>query len=65
MSAKRRDSGTDRTSEDTEMDEIREFLEADAVEVKADPTFKKELRDKLWEVVESKARHAKTRGSHR
>jgi len=65
MSAKRRDSSTDRTSEDTEMDGIREFLEADAVEVKADPTFKEELRDRLWELVESKARHAKTRGSHR
>ena len=65
MSAKRRDSSTDRTSEDTEMDEIREFLEADAVEVKADPTFKEALRDQLWAVVESQARHAKTRGSHR
>ena len=65
MSAKRRDSSTDRTSEDIEMDGIREFLEADAVEVKADPTFKDALRDKLWELVESKARHAKTRGSHR
>ena len=65
MSAKRRDIKLELPSEDIAMDEIREFLEADAVDVKVDPAFKEELRDKLWDVVESKARHAKIRGSHR
>jgi hypothetical protein len=65
MSAKRRDPESDRTSKGIAMDEIREFLEADEVEVKVDPAFKEALRDQLWDVVESQARQAKTRGSHR
>ena len=33
------------------MDELREFLEGDLVEVRADPEFKERLRHKLWEMI--------------
>jgi len=36
-------------------DELREFLSADLFEVPADPAFKNRLREKLWELVESRA----------
>jgi hypothetical protein len=32
-------------------DELREFLEADLVDVPADPDFKERLRRKLWDLV--------------
>jgi len=32
-------------------EELREFLSADVLEVKADPVFKEELRTKLWRIV--------------
>ena len=47
------------------MDEIQEFIEADGLDVNADPAFKKELREKLWELVQSKARHANACGRSR
>ncbi len=34
------------------LDELREFLEADVVEVRADPEFKERLRRKLWRMVQ-------------
>ena len=37
-------------------DELREFLEADALDVRADPTFKERLRRELWEIVRSRVR---------
>jgi hypothetical protein len=37
---------------DFSSDELREFLEADGLEVSADPAFKERLRRKLWELVE-------------
>ncbi len=36
---------------DYTLDELREFLEADALEVRADPEFKERLRRKLWDLV--------------
>lgn len=33
------------------MDELREFLEADLLDVRADPEFKERLRRKLWKIV--------------
>jgi hypothetical protein len=33
------------------MDELREFLEADLIDVRADPEFKERLRRKLWDLV--------------
>ncbi len=65
MSANRRDPELDETSKDTAVDEIREFLEADGLDVKADPAFKKELRETLWDLVRSKARHDGPRGRSR
>jgi len=38
------------------LDELREFLEADLVEVPVDPDFKERLRRQLWAMVESRAR---------
>ena len=35
-------------------DELREFLEADGLDVRADPTFKERLRRQLWEIVRSR-----------
>ena len=37
-------------------DELREFLEADGLDVRADPTFKERLRRQLWEIVRSRVR---------
>ncbi len=39
---------------DFTMDELREFLEADHLDVRADPVFKERLRDKLWDLVQSR-----------
>ena len=65
MSAKRRDPEFEETSEDAGMDEIREFLDANGLDVKADPVFKQELREKLWDLARSKARHDNARGKSR
>ena len=41
---------------DFTMDELREFLEADHLEERADPKFKEQLRKKLWNLVQSRFR---------
>ena len=41
---------------DFTMDELREFLEADHLDVRADPVFKERLRDKLWDLLQSRFR---------
>ncbi len=41
---------------DVSMDELGEFLEADLLDVKADPEFKERLREKLWSLVQSQLR---------
>jgi hypothetical protein len=33
------------------MDELREFLEGDRLDVRADPAFKERLRRRLWDMV--------------
>ena len=43
---------------DFTMDELREFLEADHLEVRADPKFKEQLRKKLWDMVQSRFRRS-------
>ena len=40
----------DGTSEVT-MEELREFMEGDALDVPANPEFKERLRKNLWEMV--------------
>jgi hypothetical protein len=37
------------------LQELREFLEADPLEVPADPGFKERLRRKLWDLVAGRA----------
>ena len=41
---------------DFSIDELREFLEADLVDVKIDPEFKERLRKQLWDLVQDHAR---------
>jgi hypothetical protein len=41
---------------DFSIDELREFLEADLVDVKVDPEFKERLRKQLWDLVQDRAR---------
>ena len=41
---------------DFSIDELREFLEADLVDVKVDPEFKERLRKQLWDLVQENAR---------
>ena len=36
------------------MDELREFLEGDTLDVRADPEFKERLRRKLWEMMRAR-----------
>jgi hypothetical protein len=51
MSTKREDSAVDDGLMNFTMDELREFLEADLIDVRADPEFKERLRRKLWDLV--------------
>ena len=48
---------------DFSIDELREFLEADLVDVKVDPEFKERLRKQLWDLVQERARGPQ-RSSH-
>ncbi|HEY5657066.1 MAG TPA: hypothetical protein VIY27_04690 [Myxococcota bacterium] len=36
------------------VEELTEFLEADTLDVRADPLFKERLRRELWEIVRSR-----------
>jgi hypothetical protein len=38
------------------LDELREFLEADLVDVPVDVDFKENLRNQLWDMVETRNR---------
>ena len=40
---------------DVTLDELREFLEADMMDVKVDPAFKERLRKKLWDLVQEQS----------
>lgn len=40
------------------VDELREFLEGDRLDVRADPEFKERLRRKLWDMVRARAGRA-------
>jgi hypothetical protein len=58
MSAKVERPSMDDAAMDFTPDELREFLEADRLAVRADPAFKERLRRKLWAIV-------RLRGDHR
>jgi hypothetical protein len=47
---------TEDTLTDFSIDELREFLEADLLDVQVDPEFKERLRRQLWELVQQHAR---------
>jgi len=55
MSTKHRGTNFDDELSDVTLDELREFLEADMMDVKADPAFKERLRKKLWDMVQSQS----------
>jgi len=59
MSTKRNEEVMDESAMDFTMDELREFLEADLLDVQADPDFKERLRKKLWAMLEAR----RSRGS--
>jgi hypothetical protein len=54
MRDKRGDSGLAESSREITMDELREFLEADLFGATADPEFKEELRQTLWDFLQSR-----------
>ena len=58
MSANRadEDAAVDETFMDFTMEELREFLEADLIDVRADPEFKERLKQQLWKMVQAQAR---------
>jgi hypothetical protein len=47
------------------MEELAEFLEADLADVAADPEFKYSLRERLWELVQSRNRARRPGGGSR
>ena len=55
MSTKQDDMTFENQFSDVTLDELREFLEADMMDVKADPEFKERLRKKLWDLVQAQS----------
>ncbi len=51
MTSNRGKQPMDEGAMDVTQEELREFLEADHLDVRADPRFKERLRRKLWEIV--------------
>jgi hypothetical protein len=45
----------DEAAMEVSMEELREFLEGDLLDVRADPAFKERLRRKLWDMVRARA----------
>jgi hypothetical protein len=47
------------------LEELREFMEADLVDVHSDPEFKHSLRNRLWELVQARnAQRGRGSGRH-
>jgi hypothetical protein len=63
MHFRRRDREFEENAPDATMDELREFLEGDVMDVGADPKFKEALRKKLWDLVQGKMGGNNPRGS--
>jgi hypothetical protein len=57
MSTKTERPGMDDAGLDFTVDELREFLEADRLAVRADPAFKERLRRTLWEIISFRNEH--------
>ena len=47
---------------DFDMDELREFMEADVMDVQADPEFKEQLRRMLWDLVRAQRKEESKEG---
>ena len=62
MGIKPEDEVMDEAVMDFTLEELREFLEADLLEVPADPEFKERLRQRLWALVSARAAQRKTDG---
>ena len=62
IDAKRKGAALDDSLMDFSLDELREFLEADLVEVRADPEFKERLRRRLWDLVRDRSGRGGTGG---
>jgi len=62
MKEKLRDSQLGENSTEIATDELREFLEADLSGAKVDPKFKEELRQALWDFVQSRTDRANAGG---
>ena len=54
MGAERGRQIMDEGAMDFSMEELREFLEGDRLDVRADPAFKERLRRKLWDMVQQR-----------
>ncbi len=54
MRDERGDSGFAENFREITMDELREFLEADPFGATANPKFKEELRQALWDFLQSR-----------
>ncbi|HXK21112.1 MAG TPA: hypothetical protein VMS55_00400 [Myxococcota bacterium] len=48
---------TDEAMADFTIEELREFLQADSLEVPVDPAFKERLRRKLWDLLQEQLRN--------
>ncbi len=53
----------DEAAMEVTLDELREFLEADLMNVQADPEFKERLRQRLWAIVSARASQRRSSGS--
>jgi hypothetical protein len=55
--AERKQKMADEAMADFTIEELREFLQADSLEVPVDPAFKERLRRKLWDLVQAQVRN--------
>ena len=63
MRDRRSDSEFAENFSEITMDELREFLEADQFSATADPKFKEELRQTLWDFLQRKTDRADVDGA--
>ena len=47
---------TDDSIVEFEIEELREFLQGDILDVQVDPAFKERLKRRLWQLVQEQAR---------
>jgi hypothetical protein len=54
--AERDQTMADEVMADFTIEELREFLQGDALDVPVDPAFKERLRQKLWDLLQEQVR---------